>query len=141
MSINVKCVLVLGEFKKSTNYSTIESDRVELGKQMRAIHNKLVLYRVPNPVVCGIIYQGDDTFTYYMDIISPKLYRMGKVSKVKLFRNAEELYFLPRIVSSTNVALETTMKAESSIIEGAENNHRNPLMLPTTWLSFESCHL
>ena len=101
MSINVKCVLVLGEFKKSTNYSTIESDRVELGKQMRAIHNKLVLYRVPNHVVCGIIYQGDDTFTYYMDIISPKLYRMGKVSKVKLFRNAEELYFLPRIVSST----------------------------------------
>lgn len=66
ISINVKCVLVIGEFKKSTNYSAIESDRVKLGKQMK----------------------------------SPKLYRMVKVSKVKLFRNVEELYSLPHIISS-----------------------------------------
>ncbi|KAI7906758.1 uncharacterized protein BX663DRAFT_428090, partial [Cokeromyces recurvatus] len=64
ISINVKCISVLGEFKKSTNYSAIESDKVKLGKQMRAIYNELVLYRVPNPVVCGIICQGDDIFTY-----------------------------------------------------------------------------
>lgn len=31
-----------------------------------------------------------------------------------------------------NIALEATMKAESSIIEAAENNHRNPPMPPTT---------
>lgn len=99
ISINVKCILVLGEFKKS-NYSAIESDRVKLGKQMRTIYNELVLYRVPNPIVCGIICQGDDIITYYMDMVSPKLYRMVRVSKVKLFRNVEELYFLPHIVSS-----------------------------------------
>ncbi|CEG69476.1 hypothetical protein RMATCC62417_05543 [Rhizopus microsporus] len=112
---------------------------------MRAIYNELVLYRVPNPVACGIICQEDDIFTYYMDMISPKLYRMVKASKVKLFRNVEELYFLPHIVTSTvqlkNIALETTMKVESSITEAAENNHRNSPMPPTTWLSFESCRL
>ncbi len=96
ISINVKCVLVIGEFKKSA----IESDRVKLGKQVRITYNELVFHRVPNPAVCGIICQGDDIFTYYTDMKSPKLYRMVKVSKVKLFRNVEELYFLLHIISS-----------------------------------------
>lgn len=145
ISINVKCVLVIGGFKKSTNYSAIESDRVKLGKQMRITYNELVFHRVPNPTVCGIICQGDDIFAYYMDMKSPKLYRMVKVSKVKLFRNVEELYFLPHIISSIvqlkNIALETSTKAELSIIKAAESNHRNTPIPSTTWLSSESYHL
>ncbi|KAI8376855.1 hypothetical protein BD560DRAFT_422380 [Blakeslea trispora] len=127
--------------QKITNYTAIESDRVKLGKQMRTINNELVLHRVPNPIVCGIICQGDDIFTYYMDMVSLKLYRIVKVLRVKLFRSMEELYFLAYIISSIvklkNITLETTMKAETSLIEPAGNNHRNPSMP----LSFESYRL
>ncbi|KAI8641362.1 hypothetical protein BD408DRAFT_418383 [Parasitella parasitica] len=73
-----------------------------------------------------------------MDMKSPKLYRMVKVSKVKLFRNVEELYFLPHIISSI-VQLKNI--AELSIIKAAENNHRNIPIPSTTWLSSESYHL
>jgi hypothetical protein len=36
------------------------------------------------------------------------------------------------VLFKQNIALETTMKAETSLIEAAENNYRNPLMPPTT---------
>lgn len=62
MSINVKCLLVVGEFKQSSSYSQVESDVVKLGKQMRTIYNELVFHHIPHPVVCGIICQGDGIF-------------------------------------------------------------------------------
>lgn len=99
ISINVKCILVLGEFKNLSNHSAIESDKVKLGKQMKAIYNELVMNRVQNPVVCGIICEADDIYTYYMDMKSPKLYRLVSVSKVKLFRTLDEFYFLPYVIS------------------------------------------
>ncbi|KAG2237880.1 hypothetical protein INT48_002184 [Thamnidium elegans] len=116
IAINVMCILVIGEFKKTNNYSAIESDIVKLGKQMRLTYNDLVSKRILHPVVCGIICQGDDKITYFMDMQSPKQYRMFKISKVKLFKSSEELYFLPHIISSIvqlkNVALETSKKTE-----------------------------
>ncbi|KAG2211133.1 hypothetical protein INT46_004509 [Mucor plumbeus] len=112
---------------------------------MRLSYNELVFNRVPKPVVCGIICQGDEIITCVMDIKSPKLYRMVKTSKVKLFRNLEELYFLPHIISSIvqlkNIALETSKKAELSIIKAAENNHRSPPIPSTIWLSSQTYRL
>lgn len=92
--------LGIGEFKKTNNYSTIESDIVKLGKQIKSTYNDLVSKRIPNPTVCGIICQGDEIITYFMDMQSPKQCRMVKVSRVKLFKSLEELYFLPHIISS-----------------------------------------
>lgn len=92
--------MVIGEFKKSISYSAIEFDKVKLGKQMQIAYNELVCNRVPNPGVCGIICKRDDILTYYMDMASPRLYRMVKISKVKLSRSMEELYFLPHIIST-----------------------------------------
>lgn len=91
---------MIGEFKKTNKNSTIESDTVKLGKQMRSTYNDLVSKRIPNPVVGGVICQGDEIITYFMDMQSPKQYRMVKISKVKLFKSLEELYLLPHIISS-----------------------------------------
>jgi hypothetical protein len=83
-----------------SNNSAVESDLIKLGKQMRLTYNELVHSRVPTPVVCGIICQGDEIITYIMDTKSPKLYRIIKISKVKLFKSLEELYFLSHVTSS-----------------------------------------
>ncbi|KAG2205020.1 hypothetical protein INT47_002644, partial [Mucor saturninus] len=133
ISFNVKFILVLGEFKNAANYTAIESDRVKLGKQMRTVYNELVIQRVSNPAVCGIICQGDDIMTYIIDLYCPQLYRMIKMSKAKLFRSLEEFY--------DNIALHTTLKAEVSMVEAMERNHRNSSKPPETWLTFESHRL
>ncbi|KAI8337826.1 hypothetical protein EDC96DRAFT_346174 [Choanephora cucurbitarum] len=112
---------------------------------MKIAYNELVKQHILSSVVCGIICEGDDILTYSMDMASPKLYRMIRIAKVKLFRSMEELHFLPQIIfclmQLKNIALETALKAETSSIEAAENGHRNAPIPPTAWLSFDSRNL
>ncbi|CEG64292.1 hypothetical protein RMATCC62417_01290 [Rhizopus microsporus] len=73
MTINVKCVVLIAEFKPTEQNSTIESDSVKLARQMRTIYNDLVLNGVECPLVCGILAEGRHLKTFVMDMISPKL--------------------------------------------------------------------
>ncbi|KAG2200991.1 hypothetical protein INT47_006535, partial [Mucor saturninus] len=126
----IKCVLVIGEFKKSIHYSAIESDTIKLGKQMRLTYNELVINRVPNPAVCGILCQGIDLVNYVMDLRSPQLYAMIRTSRVSLLRSLDEIYSLPRVISCIaqlkNIALETAIKAESSIVNALDRSTKPP---------------
>lgn len=96
--INKKCLLLVSEFKPTKQNSAIESDLVKLGHQMRSTYNALVRNRVDQPFVCGVRSEGTRLTTYVMDMPSPHLYRMTKLSELSLFENVEQLSVLPNIV-------------------------------------------
>ncbi|KAL9549887.1 hypothetical protein MBANPS3_004990 [Mucor bainieri] len=78
--INVKCVIVVAEFKPKSHNSSVESDLVKLGKQMKTMCNDLVQKRTPQPTVCGLLCQGENVCTFIMNMPSPRVYRMTKLS-------------------------------------------------------------
>ncbi|KAI7847865.1 hypothetical protein BDC45DRAFT_524893 [Circinella umbellata] len=62
---------------------------------MRSTYNDLVNNRLGNPVVCGIGSEGTRLATYYMDMPSPNMYRMTKLSEISLYGNIEQFIVLP----------------------------------------------
>ncbi|KAI7895876.1 uncharacterized protein EV154DRAFT_297821 [Mucor mucedo] len=66
-----------------------------------------------------------------MDLKSPQLYAMIRTSKVSLFRSLDEIYSLPRVISCIvqlkNIALETVIKTESSIVNALDRSTKSPL--------------
>jgi hypothetical protein len=96
--INIKCVVLVSEFKPTKSNSAVESDLVKLGRQMRSIYNDLVRLRLRNPVVCGIRSEGTQLTTYCMDMPSPNLYRMTKLAEISLYENIEQFILLPNII-------------------------------------------
>ncbi|KAI8077020.1 hypothetical protein BDF21DRAFT_384817 [Thamnidium elegans] len=143
--INIKCIVIVAEFKPKSRNSAVESDLIKLGKQMKLMYNELVEKRVPKPTVCGLLCQGENLSTYVMDIPSPYTYRMVKLSKVTLCRNIEELHLLPAFISKLiqvkNITLENVKKAEDCIITANSSMHRQPCNPPESWLSYSSCQL
>lgn len=57
---NINFELFLVEVKKQGNCSngSLEKDLIKLGKKMQIALNKLVAYRVENPVVMGFLVEG-----------------------------------------------------------------------------------
>ncbi|CAO3664867.1 unnamed protein product [Rhizopus stolonifer] len=143
--INIKCIVVVAEFKPKSHNSSVESDLVKLGKQMRLIYNDIVQKRTPEPKVCGLLCQGENLYTFMMDMPSPQTYRMIKLSKITLCRNIAELHLLPvfisRLIQIKNIALENVKKAEDGIISANNSTHRQPCNPPESWLSYNSCQL
>ncbi|KAI8641965.1 hypothetical protein BD408DRAFT_345156 [Parasitella parasitica] len=140
--INVKCVLLVSEFKPTKCNSAVESDLVKLGRQMRSTYNDLVNNRLGNPIVCGIRSEGTRLTTYCMDMPSPNMYRMTKLSEISLHENIEQYILLPKIIIKLlqlkNIAVETVSEAESSILFAAKTTHRRLATPPLSWLSYDS---
>lgn len=40
--INIRCIVLVAEFKPKSRNSAVESDFIELGKQMKTLYNDLV---------------------------------------------------------------------------------------------------
>lgn len=97
--VNIRCIVIVAEFKPKSRNSAIESDLIKLGKQMKLLYNDLVEKRVPKPSICRLLCQGENLYTYVMDMPSPYTYRMAKLSKVTLCRNIGELHLLPVFIS------------------------------------------
>ncbi|KAI7904908.1 uncharacterized protein BX663DRAFT_484271 [Cokeromyces recurvatus] len=114
--INIRCIVIVTEFKPKSHNSAVESGLIKLGKQMKLMYNNLIekccmvkktklnretqaQKRVPKPTVYGLISQGKNLNTYVMDMSSPYTYRMVKLSKTTLCRNIEELHLLPAFIS------------------------------------------
>lgn len=97
--INIRCIVIVAEFKHKSHNLAVESDLIKLGKQMKLVFNDLVEKRVPKPTVCGLLCQGENLNAYVMDMPSPYTYLMVKLSKVTLCRNIEELNLLPAFIS------------------------------------------
>lgn len=69
--LNVKCIVLVSEFKPTKNYSSVESDLVKLARQMKLSYNHLVIHGVPEPLVCGLFCDGLKLTTFVLDLVSP----------------------------------------------------------------------
>lgn len=100
--------------------SYVESDLVKLAKQMKVALNALVVEGVTKPKVCGVHYEGENVETYAMDISSPRLYRLTNASKIKLFKNLDQISLLPNAITHSlcikGVAVETATKIETTAL-------------------------
>ncbi|OAD04261.1 hypothetical protein MUCCIDRAFT_183364 [Mucor lusitanicus CBS 277.49] len=143
--INVKCVIIVAEFKPKSHHSSTESDLIKLGKQLKLMYNDLVAKGTPHPTVGGLLCQGENACTFIMDLPSPQVYRMTKLSQITLCRKVTESSLLPVLVSKLiqikNVALENLKKAEDSILRASNTMTRPPSNPPSSWLSSSSCQL
>lgn len=135
-------MILIAEFKHKNQNSYIESDLVKLGKQMKITLNLLIKDGVKKPKVCGIRCEGEEVYTFIMDIPSPKLYRMCNVSKIKLFKNLDQISLLPSILSHLlhlkTIACETASKMEEAILYKYDNLKRPSPNPPTDWISISS---
>ncbi|KAG2214307.1 hypothetical protein INT47_000863 [Mucor saturninus] len=142
LSGSAKCVILIAEFKHKDQNSYVESDLVKLGKQMKLTLNLLIKDGVKKPKVCGIHCEGEEVYTFIMDMPSPKLYRMCNVSKIKLFKNLDQISLLPSILSHLlylkTIACETASKIEDAILFKYDNLKRPSPNPPTDWISSSS---
>lgn len=91
LTASLKCVLLIGEFKRFNQNSYVESDVVKLGKQMRVALNTMISNGVSAPRVCGIVNEGTNISTFVMDVTSPRIYRMITVAKTKLVSSSGQM--------------------------------------------------
>ncbi|CAO3703716.1 unnamed protein product, partial [Rhizopus stolonifer] len=145
LSGSVKCVILIAEFKPTENNSYVELDLIKLAKQMKATLNKLITSGVTKPKVCGVHCEGEDVHTYVMDLPSPKLYRMINASKVKLFKNLDQISLLPSVITHMmclkGVTSETASKIETAVFYNYSNLKRPVPLPPLNWLSNDSAVL
>ncbi|KAL0080403.1 hypothetical protein J3Q64DRAFT_1247717 [Phycomyces blakesleeanus] len=134
LSGSVKHIISISEFKHVDQNSYVESDLVKLAKQTKFTMNNLISSGVVEPKVCGIHREGNNLHTYVMDLVSPKVYRMISVAKLKLFGNLDQITLLPRIlthlISLKNFACESALKIETSVISTG-STLKQPAPLPT----------
>jgi hypothetical protein len=139
LSGSVKCVVLIAEFKPTEQNSYVESGLVKIAKQMKATLNKLITSGVTMPKICGIHCEGENVHTYVMDLPSPKLYRMTNASKIKLFKNLNQISLLPYVITHMlclkGVASETASKIETAVHYSYSNLKRPVPLPPLNWLS------
>lgn len=143
--LNVKCVVLVSEFKPTKYQSSVESDLVKLARQMKLSYNHLVIHGVPEPLVCGLLCDGLKLTTFVLDLVSPQLYRLVKLSETDVFANINQLNLIPAMLYHLNhlknIVTYTLDKAEASIIRAVENLKRDPPSPPTSWLSIDTYRL
>ncbi|KAI9302392.1 hypothetical protein BJ944DRAFT_257157 [Cunninghamella echinulata] len=132
--------ILVGEIKAPNSSSTIESDLIKLGKQMKILYNQLVDKHIPDPIACGILIKGFNLSTYMLDLKSPNLYRLINISHITLFQSIDEIYKLPMILSRLlqlkNIITTTTEKTETFAINKFNNSSSLPkFQPPLSWLS------
>lgn len=136
---NKKCVIIIAEFKPSEKNSYVESDLVKLAKQMKETLNEMIINGVSKPEVCGIHCEGENVYTYIMDLPSPKLYRLVNASKIKLFKSLDQISLLPSVITQLlclkNVALKTAIKSEAALLYSYRNLKRQAPNPPKDWIS------
>lgn len=139
ISGSAKCVVLIAELKPTEKNSYVESDLVKLAKQMKVILNTLIINGVTKPKVCGVHCEGENVLTYVMDLPSPKLYRISNASKIKLFKNADQMSLLSNVVKHLlclkEVALETATKIEAASLYSHSNLKRQASNPPVSWFS------
>lgn len=145
ISGSVKCVILIAEFKPTEQNSYVKSDLVKLLKQMKDTLNKLVIKGVKKPRICGIHCEGENVHTYVMDMLSPKLYRLINTSKIKLFKNLDQISLLPSVIKHLlclkGVAAETATKIETASLYSYSRLKRPAPNPPVSWLSSENVTL
>ncbi|KAL0085068.1 hypothetical protein J3Q64DRAFT_1814507 [Phycomyces blakesleeanus] len=94
------------EVKRKGNHykGNYESDLVKLGKEVQITINKLVLQRVANQEIVGLLIKEDHVATSFkMDLKYNGQYRMMKISEFNFIRKApDDILLLPTIMEKLN---------------------------------------
>ena len=139
LSGSSRYTILVAEFKPTEQNSYIESDLVKLAKQMKETLNTLVVKGVTKPKVCGVLCEGENVQTYVMDLPAPKLYRLTNASKIKLFKNLDQISLLPNVITHLlclkGVAVETATKIETAALYSFSSLKRQVSNPPVNWLS------
>ncbi|KAI8646947.1 hypothetical protein BD408DRAFT_409486 [Parasitella parasitica] len=134
-----RCVIIIAEFKPTEKNSYVESDLVKLAQQMKVTLNEMIMNGVSKPEVCGVHCEGENVYTYIMDLPSPKLYRLANASKIKLFKSLDQISLLPSVITHLlclkNVASKTATKVETASLYSYNNLKRPAPNPPEEWLS------
>lgn len=145
ISGSVKCIVLIAEFKPTEQNPYVESDLVKLAKQMKVILNKLIINGVTKPKICGVRCEGENVHTYVMDLPSPKLYRIINTSKIKLFKDLNQISLLPNAITQLlclkEISTETAAKIETASTYSYKHLKRPVSNPPVSWLSSENVFL
>ena len=102
---------------------------------MKSTFNTLIMNGVSAPKACGVQCEGENLQMYIMDLPSPKLYRMASVSKIKRFKNLDQISLLPRVISHLLHMEAVTVKIETAVLPGCNNLKCPTHNPPLNWLS------
>ena len=94
--------IAVGEIKPPSNSTATnlgESDKLKLGRMMKEIYNDLVARGVTNPVVGGILVEGETMKTFVMRLEFARIYELVEVSRTPIFQSIKTLTSLPTLVS------------------------------------------
>lgn len=77
---NINFELLTIEVKKQGNCSngSLEKDLVKLGKEMQLALNKLIIYKVQNPTVMGLLVEGNIRLFYLFDLLLKRYFHRFK---------------------------------------------------------------
>ncbi|EPB81353.1 hypothetical protein HMPREF1544_11927 [Mucor circinelloides 1006PhL] len=129
------CVALIAESKPKEETPYIETDSVKLAKQMKSTFNTLIMNGVSAPKACGVQCEGENLQMYIMDLPSPKLYRMGRVSRIKRFKNLDQISLFPSVISHLLHLKAVTVKVETAVLSGCNNLKCPTHDPPLNWLS------
>ncbi|KAI8637871.1 hypothetical protein BD408DRAFT_477957 [Parasitella parasitica] len=94
------------EVKRKGNHykGNYESDLVKMGKEMQISINKLILQKVTNPEVVGLLIKEDHVATAFkIDLKYNDQYRMMKISEFNFIRTtSDDILLLPTIMEKLN---------------------------------------
>lgn len=99
----------------------------------------MIINGVSNPEICGIHCEGENVYTYIMDLPSLKLYWLVNTSRIKLFTSLDQISLLPSVITHLlclkNVASKTATKVETASLYSYSNLKRPASNPPKDWLS------
>ncbi|KAG1051327.1 hypothetical protein G6F43_006453 [Rhizopus delemar] len=120
------------EVKRKGNYAngTGESDTVKLGKEMKIALDKLMIKKVKNPEIVGIVVEDHTAIVFKMDLCYNGQYRMVELSKFLFFSHmTDEILLLPDILEKLaqvkRIIGETVKKVYAGIEEDDPEDHSN----------------
>ncbi|EIE76307.1 hypothetical protein RO3G_01011 [Rhizopus delemar RA 99-880] len=120
------------EVKRKGNYAngTGESDTVKLGKEMKIALDNLMIKKVKNPEIVGIVVEDHTAIVFKMDLCYNGQYRMVELSKFLFFSHmTDEILLLPDILEKLaqvkRIIGETVKKVYAGIEEDDPEDHSN----------------
>ncbi|CAO3682352.1 unnamed protein product [Rhizopus stolonifer] len=120
--------LFLVEVKRLGNYSngSFEKDLVKLGKEMQIALNKLVLHKVNNPVVVGLLIEGTKAVVFRMDLAYNGQYRMVELSRFHFLCNyVDDIWLVPAIMEKfhqIHMIIQQTLQNLYQAIQNEDNS-------------------
>ncbi|KAI8388226.1 uncharacterized protein BYT42DRAFT_559349 [Radiomyces spectabilis] len=100
------------DYKRNPNYMT---DFVKLAKEMKLILHQLIHAGVQEPIVCGILIEGNRFETFAMDLTYDGIYRLLRLGKVRLCTTLREFSLFPAVFMDIMTVKDIALKTATSV--------------------------